>query len=109
MTTRAAAAYVILLAAATLAPVPLLGAQTRTLRTSDVFALRDVADPRLSPDGRLGGYTVTAMDAKADESDTDVFMVPFAGGGAVGSRPGRSRKSSPLQPRRTHPRVPLRP
>ena len=46
-------------------------------------ALKDVGDPQLSPDGQWVAYTVTRCDAKEDESDTDIYMAPFAGGDAA--------------------------
>jgi dipeptidyl aminopeptidase/acylaminoacyl peptidase len=58
-------------------------AQTRPLRVEDIFALKTVADPRLSPDAKWVAYTVASLDLKEDASDTDVWMVPFAGGEAV--------------------------
>src|SRR5262245_2496853 len=54
--------------------------ERRTLKLEDLFALKDVGDPRISPDGKWVAYTVTSLDAKKDESDTDIYMVPLAGG-----------------------------
>jgi dipeptidyl aminopeptidase/acylaminoacyl peptidase len=45
--------------------------------------LKTVGDPRISPDGRWVAYTVHSLDPKADSADTDVHMVPFAGGAPV--------------------------
>ncbi len=58
------------------------GANTaqRVLMPDDVYALKSVGDPRLSPDGRLVAYTVKAYQRKEDGADTDVYMVPLAGG-----------------------------
>ncbi|HET9317678.1 MAG TPA: S9 family peptidase, partial [Vicinamibacteria bacterium] len=72
-----AASFLILVAA------DLAAAPARTLRPDDVYSLKAVDDPRLSPDGQWVAYTVTTLDAKEDESDTDVYMVPFAGGAPV--------------------------
>jgi dipeptidyl aminopeptidase/acylaminoacyl peptidase len=55
----------------------------RPLKVDDVFAIKAVADPQVSPDGRWVAYTVRTLDAKKDAADTDVYMVPFAGGPAV--------------------------
>jgi dipeptidyl aminopeptidase/acylaminoacyl peptidase len=67
-------------AAALLGAVPSVAAERRPLKVDDLFALKDVADPRLSPDGRFVAYTLTSLDAKEDESDSDVYVVPLAGG-----------------------------
>src|SRR5688572_26134426 len=84
-----------LLLAAVLCCPPLAAADTRTLRMDDVFALKDVADPRVSPDGMWVAYTVRTMDPKADESDVDVYMVPMAGGDALRVTASKKPESSP--------------
>lgn len=78
------------LAAALLAPpAPASGdvaAEThskRHLAVDDYFRLGDVADPRMSPDGRWISYTVTRQDLEKDKSITRGWMVPAAGGDAV--------------------------
>jgi dipeptidyl aminopeptidase/acylaminoacyl peptidase len=68
-----------LIATLLLSPLP-LAAQGRPLKVDDLFSLKDVADPRLSPDGRSVAYTLTSLDAKKDEADTDIYVVPVAGG-----------------------------
>jgi dipeptidyl aminopeptidase/acylaminoacyl peptidase len=71
------------LVAASLLPVAAAAAQqapARLLKVDDIFALKELADPQVSPDGKWVAYTVTSLDAKKDESDTDVYMSPWAGG-----------------------------
>ena len=50
----------------------------RPLAPDDIYALKTVGDPRLSPDGRFVAYTVRELQRKEDGSDTDVYMVPLA-------------------------------
>ncbi len=57
--------------------------ERRLLTVDDIFALKSVGDPRVSPDGRWVAYTVSQMDAKKDASDTDIWMAPLAGGDAI--------------------------
>lgn len=57
--------------------------QRRALTPADIFAFKSVSDPRISPDGRWIAYTVSQMDQKKDASDTDIYMVPLAGGDAI--------------------------
>ena len=57
-----------------------VSAAERPLRTSDIFSLKDVDDPQLSPDGRFVAYSVRTLDAKKDRSDRDIYMAPVAGG-----------------------------
>ncbi|HWX25125.1 MAG TPA: S9 family peptidase, partial [Vicinamibacteria bacterium] len=60
---------------------PLLAASSvRPLSVDDIYNLKDVAEPRISPDGRWAAYTVSSLDRKTDEGDTDVYMVSLAGG-----------------------------
>ncbi|MCA1652212.1 MAG: hypothetical protein LC753_18785 [Acidobacteria bacterium] len=48
----------------------------RPLKVDDIFAFKNVGDPRVSPDGAWIAYTVSQMDQKKDASDTDIYMVP---------------------------------
>jgi dipeptidyl aminopeptidase/acylaminoacyl peptidase len=68
---------------AALCAAPLAAQAPRPLAAADLFALKTVGDPRISPDGRWVAYTVKSLDPKEDTSDTDLYMVPFAGGEAV--------------------------
>jgi dipeptidyl aminopeptidase/acylaminoacyl peptidase len=61
------------------APLPAATA-TRPLRVDDLFALKDLDDPQLSPDGKLVAYCVRTLDKKKDKSDRDVYMVAIEGG-----------------------------
>jgi dipeptidyl aminopeptidase/acylaminoacyl peptidase len=63
--------------------LPLAAQTRRPLKVEDIFALKDVGDPRISPDGRWIAFTVFQLDEKKDESDTNIWMVPAAGGEAV--------------------------
>jgi dipeptidyl aminopeptidase/acylaminoacyl peptidase len=51
----------------------------RPLQVTDFYRLRDVGDPRLSPDGAWIAYTVTTIDSTKDRSDSDVWMVSWDG------------------------------
>jgi dipeptidyl aminopeptidase/acylaminoacyl peptidase len=58
-------------------------AGTRPLKPEDIFTLKQVSDPSLSPDGRWVAFEVTSLDKARDESDTDIWMAPLAGGEAL--------------------------
>ena len=76
--------------------VPVLHAEpTRPLRVDDVFALREVADPRVSPDGAWVAFTVTHLDPREDERDTDIYMAPFAGGPSLRLTTSRKPETRP--------------
>lgn len=81
-------------AALLFSPLP-LAAEGRPLKVDDLFALKDVADPRLSPDGRSVAYTVTTLDAKEDESDADVYLVSMDGGEPLRLTSSKKEDSSP--------------
>ncbi len=70
------------------APAP----SPRPLRVDDIFHLKDVRGPDLSPDGQWVAYAVTELDAKEDEARTDIWMAPTAGGEPV--RLTSAKKSS---------------
>jgi dipeptidyl aminopeptidase/acylaminoacyl peptidase len=55
----------------------------RPLTPDDIFELKSVGDPRISPDGGWVAYTVSTMDRKEDNSDTDVYMVAARGGDPI--------------------------
>src|SRR3954464_15776865 len=52
----------------------------RPLKVDDIFALKTVSDPRISPDGLWVAYTVRSLDPKEDSADSDIYMLLFAGG-----------------------------
>jgi hypothetical protein len=52
----------------------------RPVEIDDLFKLKRVGDPEISPDGKWVAYTVTRTDLKKDKSETRVWMVPALGG-----------------------------
>ena len=61
--------------------VPTLGTtqERRAVVPGDVYRLRDVGEPRISPDGAWVAYTVTTSDSVKDKSDSDLWMVSWDG------------------------------
>lgn len=55
----------------------------RPLKPEDVHRIKTLKDPQVSPDGAWVAYTVMSHDTKEDRQDTDVWMVPRAGGEAL--------------------------
>jgi len=45
----------------------------------DVYKLKSVSDPQLSPDGKWVAYVVSTPDSVKDKSDADVWMVSWDG------------------------------
>src|SRR4051812_2722551 len=51
----------------------------RALRSNDLYHLKDVRDPQLSPDGAWVAYTVSTVDSAKEKSDNDVWMTSWDG------------------------------
>ncbi|MBI3789704.1 MAG: S9 family peptidase [Gemmatimonadetes bacterium] len=54
-------------------------APRRPLQPSDVYRLKGVSDPQVSPDGEWVAYVVSTVDSASNKSDTDVWMVSWDG------------------------------
>src|SRR5262245_7001446 len=73
-----------------------LSAQTRRpLQPDDIFEIKNVGDPRISPDGAWIAYTVSSLDKKEDTSDTDIYMVSVAGGAPIKLTGSKKPETSP--------------
>lgn len=60
-----------------------LDAQTkRGMELADMFAMKRVASPALSPDGKWVAYNLTTADLAANKNFTDLWMSPVSGGSA---------------------------
>jgi len=70
-------------------------AEKRPLNPEDIFALKEITDPRISPDGRVVAYEVTSLDRARDAADTDIWMSPVAGGEALRLTSGRESETTP--------------
>jgi len=55
----------------------------RLITVDDLFGIRAVHDPQISPDGQFIAYTVSWTSLKEDKSRTRIWMIPTAGGEAV--------------------------
>jgi dipeptidyl aminopeptidase/acylaminoacyl peptidase len=58
--------------------VPNLVAQ-RAVSLDDLYRLRDVSDPQVSPDGGWVAYTVAVPDSIHDRTDSDIWMTSWDG------------------------------
>ena len=56
-------------------------AQKRNITEKDLFGFTWIADPQISPDGKLVAYTVTNGDFKQDAFITQIWLVETAGAG----------------------------
>ncbi|MEP6711270.1 MAG: S9 family peptidase [Ferruginibacter sp.] len=67
----------------------------RPLIPSDVYLLKTVADPRVSPDGKWVAYTVSTVDTAKDKRNSDVWMVSWDGKESVQLTNNEGSESSP--------------
>ncbi|HNP95192.1 MAG TPA: hypothetical protein PKJ63_06170, partial [Cyclobacteriaceae bacterium] len=51
----------------------------RPIQPSDVYRLKEVRDPQLSPDGKWIAYVVNTPDSAKDKYDSDIWMVSWDG------------------------------
>ena len=82
-------------------PQPSLRAQQaaalpRPVTIPDLFALRDLHDPQISPDGEWVAYTVGSADLEEDKFEERIWMTSAAGGDAI---PLTAEKVSSSRPR----------
>jgi dipeptidyl aminopeptidase/acylaminoacyl peptidase len=74
---------------------PLVAQAKRPLRSTDLYHLKDVRDPELSPDGAWVAYTVTTIDSAKDKSDNDVWMTSWDGATTIRVTSSPESESSP--------------
>ena len=55
-------------------------AQKRPFTFDEMMKVKRVADPQLSPDGKWVTFTVTAYDVGNNSRNSDIWLVPSAGG-----------------------------
>ncbi|MFH2004585.1 MAG: S9 family peptidase [Bacteroidota bacterium] len=58
-----------------------LGAQDkRPLEIEDMFRIKRVSDPQLSPDGKWIAYVITEVNKAENKSNSDIYLMPSTGG-----------------------------
>src|SRR5437870_2348662 len=77
ITKRLSGILVLLLVAASLASAQ--QAARHPLKLDDIFRLRNVNDPQISPDGQWVAYVVSTVDLKEDKSNAHIWMVSYDG------------------------------
>lgn len=60
-----------------------VAAQERSLTIDDLFEIKNVGNPQISPEGDWIAYTVRSTDKKKDKSSTRIWMSPTDGGEAL--------------------------
>jgi dipeptidyl aminopeptidase/acylaminoacyl peptidase len=67
----------------------------RALTLDDMYRLREVSGPEISPDGAWVAYTVTLPDTAKDQSDSDVWMTSWDGRRSVRLTTSKAREHTP--------------
>jgi dipeptidyl aminopeptidase/acylaminoacyl peptidase len=57
--------------------------QPRPVTVDDLFQIREVSDPQLSPDAQSVAYSVKTLSLKDDKSEERIWTVPVSGGDAI--------------------------
>jgi dipeptidyl aminopeptidase/acylaminoacyl peptidase len=79
-------------------PVSIAGAQAparRAIVPGDVYRIRDVSSPEISPDGQWVVYSVASSDSAKDKRTNDLFMVSWDGARTVQLTHTRESESAP--------------
>src|SRR5207248_6017003 len=58
-------------------------ANPRPVGVTDLFALRDLHDPQISPDGQWVAYVMGTVNRAEDKNEERIWMVPAAGGESI--------------------------
>lgn len=67
----------------------------RKLTLDDVYRLRVVGDPQISPDGAWVAYTVTAPDTVEDKDNSDIWMASWDGSRNVRLTSSKAKEDAP--------------
>ncbi len=78
-----AIAMIAILATATTFSLSAQATAKRAVRVGDMYRLRNVGAPEISPDGQWVAYTVTTLDSAKDKSNTDVWMTSWDGAQSI--------------------------
>jgi len=70
--------------------------QPRPITVDDLFQIREVSDPQLSPDAQSVAYTVKTLLLKEDKSEERIWSAPTSGGDAI---PMTAKGASSSHPR----------
>jgi dipeptidyl aminopeptidase/acylaminoacyl peptidase len=96
MRRHSTALFAVLVASCLIVPARDVAAQgKRPLRVSDLYHLRDVRDPQISPDGGWVAYAVSTIDSAKDKSDSDLWMSSWDGTQTIRLTSSPEGESSP--------------
>jgi dipeptidyl aminopeptidase/acylaminoacyl peptidase len=59
------------------------GSAEKPISITDLFALKELHDPQITPDGQWVAYAVGTANREEDKNEERIWMVPAAGGEAI--------------------------
>jgi dipeptidyl aminopeptidase/acylaminoacyl peptidase len=65
---------------ALLVPAAVLAEGKRPMTVDDLFRFKRVADPQISPDGKLVAYALTTVDLGGNKTSSDIWLAPTSKG-----------------------------
>jgi len=71
------------------------GTPKRPIRIGDMYRLKTVGAPEISPDGQWVAYTVTTTDSAKDKTDTDIWMTSWDGSQTIQVTSSPDAESTP--------------
>ncbi len=77
------------------APLGATSAGKRPLTFEDLFGMKRVSDPQVSPDGKTLVFTMTEKDVEGNSSSTHIYSVPMSGGSPRQLTNGPTSESQP--------------
>ena len=70
-------------------------AELRPVTVKDVISMKQLSDPRISPNGSRVAFVVTETDDERNINDSDIWLVATDGGGAYRATRGPKRDDTP--------------
>jgi dipeptidyl aminopeptidase/acylaminoacyl peptidase len=67
----------------------------RGITPSDIYRMRSISDPQVSPDGKWVAYVLSSPDSVKDKSDTDIWMISWDGKESIKLTASKERESKP--------------
>ncbi len=75
--------------------VTLSSVAQRGITPSDIYRMRFISDPQVSPDGKWVAYVLSSPDSVKDKSDTDIWMISWDGKESIKLTASKERESKP--------------
>ncbi len=61
---------------------PLFAQTKRVMEIDDLYRAKRISDPQISPDGKWIAYVIAAVNKEANNSNSDIWLIPSSGGEA---------------------------